>query len=62
MQLDPIDPESPISLRDEDALCEDAPRAEKIRKKTRKQLDQLTALQARMYGDGRYHVCEGAHR
>jgi PPK2 family polyphosphate:nucleotide phosphotransferase len=54
MQLDPVDPDSPLSLRDEEAVCDDAPRASRIQKKTRKRLDRLTALQALLYGDGRY--------
>lgn len=54
MQLDPIDPESTISLRDDDALCDDAPSDGKLQKKTRKRLAQLTTLQSKLYGDGRY--------
>lgn len=54
MQLDPVDPESPISLRDRDALCDDAPRDSKLRKKTEKRLARLTEFQSKLYGDGRY--------
>lgn len=54
MQLDPVDPESTLSLRDEDAICDDAPSKRKVRSKTRKQLAKLTTLQAKLYGDGRY--------
>lgn len=56
MQLDPVDPEAPLSLRDEDAICEDVPGPKKVRAKTRKRLSRLTTLQARLYGDGRYAV------
>lgn len=56
MQLDPIDPESPIGLRDDDAVSGDAPRESKLLKKTRKQLARLTTLQSKLYGDGRYAV------
>ncbi|MEO6778182.1 MAG: PPK2 family polyphosphate kinase [Gemmatimonadaceae bacterium] len=54
MHLDPVDPESPLSLDDQDAVCDDAPGAAKVRKKTDKWLDRLTTLQAKLYGDGRY--------
>jgi PPK2 family polyphosphate:nucleotide phosphotransferase len=56
MQLDPVDPEYPLSLRDEDATCDDAPGEKKLRKKTQRRLEKLTELQARLYGDGRYAV------
>lgn len=54
MQLDPVDPESPLTLRDEDAVCDYAPGDSKVRSKTREQLAELTILQAKLYGDGRY--------
>lgn len=54
MQLEPVDAEAAISLRDEDAKCEDAPRASKVIKKTHKRLARLTTLQGKLYGDGRY--------
>ena len=54
MQLEPVDAEAPISLRDEEAKCEDAPRDSKINRKTDKRLDRLTGLQGKLYGDGRY--------
>jgi PPK2 family polyphosphate:nucleotide phosphotransferase len=56
MQLDTVDPEAPLSLRDEDALSEDAPRKSKLQSKTAKRLAKLTKLQATLYGDGRYAV------
>lgn len=56
MQLDPVDPESPLSLRDEDAVDDDAPSEKKVRAKTQKRLAKLTTLQAKLYGDGRYAV------
>lgn len=56
MQLDPVDPESPLSLRDEDAVCDDAPGDKKMRAKTSDRLGKLTTLQAKLYGDGRYAV------
>ena len=56
MQLDPVDPEAPFSLRDEDAICEDAPRDDKIQKKTKKRLEKLTRFQSKLYADGRYAV------
>jgi PPK2 family polyphosphate:nucleotide phosphotransferase len=54
MQLDPVDPESPVNLRDEDAVWDDAPSNSKIQKKTSKRLARLTSLQSELYGDGRY--------
>lgn len=54
MQLDPVDPESSIGLRDDDAVWDDAPRKRKLRKKTEKRLARLTKLQSLLYGDGRY--------
>lgn len=56
MQLEPVDPELPISIRDEDAVSDDVPNARKIKKKTAKRLAKLTTLQAKLYGDGRYAV------
>lgn len=56
MQLDVLDPEAPFSLRDEEATAEEAPRASKVKAKTRKRLAKLSALQGRLYGDGRYAV------
>jgi PPK2 family polyphosphate:nucleotide phosphotransferase len=56
MQLDPVDPETPLSLRDEDAICDDAPSVKKTRSKTQKRLSRLTTMQAKLYGDGRYAV------
>jgi PPK2 family polyphosphate:nucleotide phosphotransferase len=56
MQLDAIDPESHLTLRDEDAICDDAPSGKKLRAKTKKRLEKLTALQAKLYGDARYAV------
>ena len=56
MQLDPVDPEFPLHLRDEDAVLRDAPSDKKVREKTRKRLSRLTKLQAKLYGDGRYAV------
>ncbi|HEY5087647.1 MAG TPA: PPK2 family polyphosphate kinase [Gemmatimonadaceae bacterium] len=54
MQLDPVDPESPLTLRDEDAVFDDAPRDSKVLAKTKQRLAKLTTLQAKLYGDGRY--------
>lgn len=54
MQLDPVDPDTPITLRDEDALSDSAPGDKKARARTRKRLKKLTKLQALLYGDGRY--------
>lgn len=54
MQLDPVDPEAPLSLRDEDAVSDDAPSDKKVRSKTQDRLSKLTTLQAKLYGDGRY--------
>jgi PPK2 family polyphosphate:nucleotide phosphotransferase len=54
MQLDPVDPEAPLSLQDEDAVTDEAPRASKVARQTRKRLERLTTLQAKLYGDGRY--------
>lgn len=56
MQLEPVDPESPITLRDQDAVCDDASPVAKIRSETRKRLAKLKTLQAELYGDGRYAV------
>ncbi len=56
MQLDPVDPESPLSLRDEDAVSDDGPSERRVRAKTKKRLARLTTLQAKLYGDGRYAV------
>lgn len=54
MQLDPVDPEAPIRIRDEDAVLDDAPDRETLKKKTRKRLARLTRLQEKLYADGRY--------
>lgn len=54
MQLDPVDPELPLGLRDDDALSEDAPRPAKLKAKIKKRLSKLTDLQAKLYADGRY--------
>jgi PPK2 family polyphosphate:nucleotide phosphotransferase len=54
MQLDPVDPEAPISLRDEDATWHDAPSDKKVLQKTHKRLERLAKLQSELYGDGRY--------
>jgi PPK2 family polyphosphate:nucleotide phosphotransferase len=56
MQLDAVDPELPINIRDEDAVSDDAPSDSKVQKKTAKRLAKLTTLQAKLYGDGRYAV------
>ncbi|MDQ2890541.1 MAG: polyphosphate kinase 2 family protein [Gemmatimonadota bacterium] len=46
----------PFALRDEDALCDDAPGPRKLRSKLKKRLASLDKLQAKLYGDGRYAV------
>ncbi len=56
MQLDPVDPEAPLTLRDEDAECDDVPGDRKLRTKTKKRLERLTKLQEKLYADGRYGV------
>jgi PPK2 family polyphosphate:nucleotide phosphotransferase len=54
MQLDPVDPEAPIRIRDEDAVLDDAPDRETLEKKTKKRHARLTRLQEKLYADGRY--------
>ncbi|MGI8547687.1 MAG: PPK2 family polyphosphate kinase [Gemmatimonadaceae bacterium] len=54
MRLCPANPESPPSLRDEDAVANDLPTEDKLAAKTAKRLDALESLQAKLYADGRY--------
>ena len=54
MQLDPVDPEAPLRIRDEDAVCDDAPDRDTLEQKTADRLERLTRLQEKLYADGRY--------
>lgn len=56
MQLDPVDPELPLGLRDEDASTDDVPKPAKVKTKTEDRLKKLSALQSKLYADGRYAV------
>ena len=56
MQLDPVDPEFSLGLRDEDATADDAPKSAKVKTKTRKRLEKLSELQGKLYADGRYAI------
>lgn len=54
MRLLPVDPEAPISLRDEDAVADELPRGKRLRRKLEDRLDTLAALQRRLHADGRF--------
>lgn len=54
MQLEPVDPEAPVSIRDDDATAEEAPSNRKIKKRLPKRLSTLNDLQGKLYADGRY--------
>ncbi len=54
MQLEPVDPELPLNIDDDDALEADGPSRKKAKSKTKKRLDSITKLQAKLYADGRY--------
>jgi len=54
MRLHPVDPSDDFTLRDSDAVAEDAPTGKKLKRKTRKRLAKIGKLQHRLYADGRY--------
>lgn len=54
MRLHPVDPEDSLSLRDADALVDDAPNGKKLRRKTKKRFASIEKLQRVFYADGRY--------
>lgn len=54
MRLHPVDPDAPLSLRDADALVDDAPNGKALRRKTKKRFASIEKLQRTFYADGRY--------
>ena len=54
MRLSPLDPNTPISISDLDAMPDTILPDKKLKRRLAKRLDALTELQARLYADGKH--------